>query len=295
LNRNKIISEYQRVNNRFEDLFLPRIKRVIRYKAMQVIARLNSGGIEEARRFLHSDVGNEKLAEEVRKLYKIVGLRHAMINYSRMLAENGRLKGGTPDYQTKGFGFSAAWTNYILNYLNEFLLEKITFNVAATTRTAILAILSTSVTEGWSTDQTIQAIRDWPGDTNQAAVIVRTEVNRAANVGAKANSVTLEYQQQKEWISAQDFRVRGRKPNEHANHWKLNGTKIDAEDTFQDSVNGDLLDIPGDPKASAASTVNCRCVVAYTAKRDSKGNLIPKRQSTSVVYPNRRQPQTILI
>ncbi|RDJ93569.1 hypothetical protein B4Q13_21035, partial [Lacticaseibacillus rhamnosus] len=92
-------------------------------------------------------------------------------------------------------------------------------------------------------------------------------------------------EQMKEWISAHDRRVRGVDPKDHASHIGLDGIRINAGDLFEDPRNGDLLDHPGDPKASAASTINCRCSVAYTAKRDDNGNLIPKRQTTTVIFP----------
>src|SRR5690606_15512334 len=122
----------------------------------------------------------------------------------------------------KGFGFNYAWTQFIINYLEKFLLEKITYEVARSTRDALLKILAASTAAGWSIDQTIDRLQDWPFERYQAARIVRTEVNRAANVGNKAQAETSEYQQVKEWMSATDNRVRGNPVNgkkDHADHW----------------------------------------------------------------------------
>jgi hypothetical protein len=204
--------------------------------------------------------------------------------------------GGGPFYQIKKFGFNEAWTNFIKNYLQRHLIEKITFDVSTTTRDGLLTALNKAITEGWSIDRTVKEIEDLPFLKYQAARIVRTEVGRAANVGTKAQSETFPYEQMKEWISAHDKRVRGVDPKDHASHISLDGTRINAGDLFQDPRNGDLLDHPGDPRASAESTINCRCTLAYTAKRDANGRLIPKRQTTSVIFPlQNRTRQTITV
>jgi hypothetical protein len=291
----EVIAQYERVNSQQEKVYFPRVRKAIQSKQKEVVAVLKSSGIEAAKQHLHNSIGNEKLTKVIEELYKKVGLAHARLNYSRMLSDTGKKSYSFP-IETKGFGFNQVWTNYILGYLRKFLLEKITYHVAVTTRDSLLAILSVATTEGWSIDQTIDKIENWPGERYQAARVVRTEVNRAANVGARANSETFAYEQRKEWVDAGDNRVRGKKPKDHANHAKLGGTIIDADDLFHDSINGDRLEFPGDINASAASTVFCRCLVIYTAKRDKEGNLIPKRRSTAVIFPRQLpQRQTISI
>jgi len=194
------------------------------------------------------------------------------------------------------FGFNPTWTKFIVDYLNRFLIEKITFEVSRTTRDELLKVLNQAITEGWSVDETVKRIESLPFTAMQAARIVRTEVNRAANVGAKAQSSTFAFEQNKEWISAEDNRVRGLRPSDHANHVLLDGVTINEGDVFIDIRNGDRLEFPGDPRASAASTINCRCSVAYVAKRNAEGRLIPKRQTTTVIFPNQRvNRQTITI
>jgi hypothetical protein len=237
-----------------------------------LIAAIRNNGIQGGIAFLHQTLSNERLKNVIQELYLEVGLRYARNSYTSM------------KLQTKRFGFNKVWTNFIKNYLQRHLIEKITFDVSTTTRDALLKALQESVTEGWSVDRTVQEIEDLP--LYQAARIVRTEVGRAANVGTKAQSETFPYEQMKEWISAHDKRVRGYDPKDHASHIALDGTRINAGDLFQDPRNGDLLDHPGDPRASAESTINCRCTLAYTAKRDANGRLIPKRQSTVVIFPN---------
>lgn len=267
MTKEEIISKYVRMNRKFEIAFMPKVKKAIHVKVKDVIDDLRNHGYERAMSNLSSDVGNETMAMTINNLYRIVGVAHAKNTYSRL------------KHEEKGFGFNLEWTNWILNYLQQFLLEKITFKIAETTREALMKALQVGITAGLGVDGMIAQLEDWPFERYQAARIVRTEVNRAANVGAKAQAQTGEYQQQKEWVSVRDFRTRGHNPNDHANHVALNGTKIDEDDYFTDPRNGDKLQFPGDPQGKAESTINCRCQAVFVNKRDDKGNLIPKKRT----------------
>ena len=295
MTRAQTIKDFERMNRKLELKFMPLVKRAIHAKVETVISKLKSDGFNATINYLHTDISNPQMAKVIETLYLSVGLLYARMNYSSMFNENGR-KGSNSEMITKGFGFSQLWHNFIVNYFKRYLLQVVTLAIAHTTRDALLRVLTDASANGWGVDKTVENLTDWPYEQYQAARIVRTEVNRAANVGAKANSDTLSYQQNKEWLSAQDFRVRGMNPKDHADHVALNGVKIDSEDHFIDPRNGDRLDFPGDITASAESVIKCRCHALYTAKRDSNGNLIPKRTSTAVIFPGDiRRPQTVLI
>lgn len=298
MSKKQEIAQFERVNRRFEAKFMPKVQRAIHSQVTPVIAILKESGFTAAQTHLHSTVGNDEMPKVIKELYRSVGTRWAQITYSKLLPETRGQKFGFM-FQRKGFGFNYEWTIFILNYLQQFLLDKITFQIASTTRDALLRTLSVAVATGMSIDQTVDHLKDWPYERFQAARIVRTETNRAANVGSTAQAQTSKWEQQKEWMSATDNRVRGNPVNgqkDHADHWSLDGTKIDADDVFHDLRSGDQLQFPGDPKASAATTVNCRCKVSYTFKRDSNGDLIPKRSRVSIIRPGQiRRPQTVTI
>lgn len=297
MNRNNFISEYQRINRKFETRHYDPVKKAIHSKVKEVIKRLREGGLHAAESYLHTDISNPDIVEAVTKLYLSVGLKHANINYSRLKPEIRGRKYFNPYIEQKGFGFNSVWSRFILDFLKKYLVDKITFRIAETTRNALLAALAAMNIEGLSVDGMIERLNDWPYERFQAARIVRTEVNRAANTGAAAQASTSEFQQLKEWIAIHDNRTRGNPnngQNDHANHWLLDTVKIDEEDFFIDPVNGDHLSFPGDPAGSAASTIECRCGVAYTFKRDANGDLIPKRKSTVVIYPRPAIQQTIV-
>lgn len=281
------------LNKRFEDKYFPKVKAVIKSEVGDVIRHLQYyGDIQQAIGYVHKHIHSGKLPSVVEKMYQEVGLRYARRTHSILIRQR---KGIELVYQTKGFGFNQQWVDFIKNYLFKFLLEKITFQVAETTRNVLLTVLNNAIEQGWGIDKTVQELEVLPLSSTQAARIVRTEITRAANTGVMAASSTFPFQQTKEWISAHDRRVRGVNPKDHANHVELDGQVIDEEDVFIDNRNGDRLRYPGDPQASAASTINCRCAIALVAKVDENGRLIPKRKTTAVIYPNQRRHQTILI
>lgn len=296
MNKSDFIRDYENTTRRYERMFFPKVKAAIHVQYTEAMNVLKAQGVQAAISHLNQQISNPALTEVVRDLYKTVGLAFARKNYSRLLRETGGQKSAWMKMQTKAFGFNDEWTAFILDYLQRYMLEKITFEVAENTRNWVLNIIQQSVAEGASYDQIVDRLGLWPGEEYRSARIVRTEVNRAANVGAKAMSSTASFRMNKEWISAKDRRVRGTKPEQHANHVALNGTVIDEAEYFIDPRNGDRLEFPGDVNASGKSTINCRCAVAYTAKRDERGNLIPKRRSTVVIMPGQiRRPQTVTI
>ncbi len=282
------MTKYERINRKLEKLFFPRIKRPLQGTVNSLAAVVNTMGEQAGISWLKTQITNPDLTTEVQRLYGVVGTRHAN-EVTRGLRRE-------PKVEKKGFGFNEEWVRFIQQYLGQHFLERITFSVNETLRDHLLLIMNRSITEGWGVDKTVRELRNDTFTDFQAARIVRTEVNTAANVGVIAAGSTYDYEMQKEWVSVHDNRTRGVNPEDHANHVALDKTVIDFDDVFIDSRNGDRLRHPGDPLASAASIINCRCNLTLKPKRDSRGRLIPKRKTTSVIYPNQiRRGQTILI
>lgn len=287
------MSDYEKINRRFEKLFFGGVKKAINGKFNSLISVIRERGVSAGYSWLTTDLLNPDLVKEIQRLYRIVGVRHANITTRDLKKQE---KNSFIYLQVKGFGFNAEWVQFMMEYLKLHLIERITFDVNATTRNFLMRVLNRSINEGMGVDETVRLLDGSGFSEMQAARIVRTEVNRAANVGVLAAGGTYEWEMQKEWVSVHDFRTRGTDPDDHASHVELGGTVIDFDDSFVDSRNGDHLQSPGDPKASAASTINCRCHLTLKPKRDSRGRLIPKRKTTTVIYPNQnRRYRTVTV
>lgn len=288
MNRQQHIQETTAIQRRYEDKYFKLVSKVLQSEVDAVVVIMQRSGINSAIKYVHEHIHSKGLPRIVEKLYNEVGLRFARRQW-RLLQSQKRMA-------VKGFGFNAEWVQYIHDHLFRFLVDKITFQVAETTRNILLTTLNKAIAEGWGIAKAVKEIEDLPFTKTQAARIVRTEITRAANTGTMAAGSTFDFQQNKEWIAAHDNRTRGNKPGDHASHVGLDGQVIDYEDVFTDPRNGDKLRYPGDPNASAESTVNCRCNIAVVAKVDQNGRLIPKRRHVSVIYagqiPNR---QTVVI
>lgn len=296
MDRRKYKKDYENLNRRLESIWFPKVKKAIKTKTSSLTAKIRRDGVEAGISYLNTDIGNFPLRRVIEQLYTHVGLKHATIAERRLRKEVG--KKSTPVMiELKRFGNSAAWVQFIQNYLRQFLLEKITFSVNKTTRDQLLNVLKEAIEKGWGVDQTVNQLNQLPFTAYQAARIVRTEINRAANVGVQAQGETFEYELMKEWISVHDFRTRGRNPEDRADHYSMDEQTVDFYGVFRDPRNGHELNFPGDPKAQAGDTINCRCSSATKPKRDSNGRLIPKKKrAVSVIMPGQiRRPRAVTI
>lgn len=295
MNRQQHIQRTSVLQRRYESKYFPKVKSVIQSEVDHVSGLVQHEGIHAGFNYLHSQFHSKGLPKVIDGLYQDVGLRFAGVQWQSLQQElRTAPKSASINLQLKGFGFNPTWSQFIKDYLERYLLDKITFDVATTTRDTMIAVLQEAIDKGWGIDETVKHLEDLPLSATQAARIVRTEITRAANTGAMAAGDTFQYEQNKEWISAHDNRVRGYDPKDHASHVALDGQRIDIEDVFVDPRNGDQLRFPGDPLASAESTINCRCSIVLVAKRNDSGRLIPRRKTTSVIFPNQRRTRQIV-
>jgi hypothetical protein len=300
LNREDHIRETTALNRRFEKKYFPKVEKAIKGQISSLIEVVESRGVDagfhEANQIISSPV-----APVIQSIYMEVGLRYARRTWrdlqeeKRLARPRRRVAGnagkeyvnaeylvksahalpGAAQLETKGIGLNSLWRQMIKKLLGEFLLE-MTFDIAKTTRETLTRILQKSIDEGWGVDRTVKELEDLPLSRTQAARIVRTEVTRAANTGVNVAGETSEFEQTKEWISAKDHRTRGTDPEDHASHVLLNGITVDYDDVFIDPRNKDELRYPGDPKAKAESTINCRCSMVVRLKYGEDGRPIRK-------------------
>jgi len=154
-----------------------------------------------------------------------------------------------------------------INFIKEHALEvsrTINNTTQSDLRRHIAKAIADAVEAGKSSEDIDHAILDAVDDVfsiteGRAYIIARTETARAVNWGqfefAKNAGIPL----MKEWISARDNVVRPA-------HQHADGQAVDLNAPFV--VDGETLQYPGDPSASAGNTINCRCTVKYIPKED---------------------------
>jgi uncharacterized protein with gpF-like domain len=98
-------------------------------------------------------------------------------------------------------------------------------------------------------------------DGARAELIARTEAGTSVNAGTFATYI-VEGVEEKEWVSVRDDRTRD--SGDEFNHLDMDGTIVGINEKFD--VDGELLDYPGDPTASAGNVCNCRCTMVPVVK-----------------------------
>lgn len=98
---------------------------------------------------------------------------------------------------------------------------------------------------------------------SSAMRIARTETSMASqNGGLEAVKSLGIPNATKEWVSAQDSRVRDGTPD-GADHAAMDGVKVGLDEKFNVPP-GDQMDGPGDNSALAENVINCRCVLVFS-------------------------------
>ncbi|MFC4712242.1 phage minor head protein [Planococcus dechangensis] len=114
--------------------------------------------------------------------------------------------------------------------------------------------ISQGLIQGKSFQDTARSVRDrmeiGGGD---ALRIVRTESKKARGVAKQSTQEEAQdmgIKIQKQWVAAVDDRTRD-------SHASADGQIVELDEQFD--VDGEMMDHPGDPAASAENVINCRC------------------------------------
>ncbi len=267
MDRKKKLQEWQRVNGKFSKKYQPKVYKAINSVQGSLIDDIKANGVQSAMNALAVVLMNDKLFPVLSAMNKEVGLYHAKSTYREVRAE----------ISQKFLGRSEIWLQEITNYLQRHLLEKAIIRVTETTRQALMKVLEEGLADGLGEYEIIKLIESRNIALIQSQRIVRTEVNIAANTGVKVSAESFNLVMQKEWISHQDMRTRGRLPEDRKDHYHMDGQVVNMDAKFIDPRSKEEVEHPSDPKASAAMVINCRCTFAPTPKRDKQGRLIKKQ------------------
>ncbi len=234
-----------------------RIYLALRRQKAPFIRVMNEKGLTEAWANMNRLIRPEPLAKVMERMYRAI----APIEAEKFYRANVNRKSGS-------MGFSQDWINSLDAWLQTFLYDMIR-NMTDTSKRQIINIINEGLQDGDGYDIIIERIvGTGAADKRRAALIARTESNRAMGWAKYEAASKLPYPSVLMWISGRDNRTRGTLPDQKADHKDLNGKKTDFGTPFRDSRNNDLMLFPGDLSlgARAASTCNCRCTISARRK-----------------------------
>lgn len=267
MSKRNLIADARRVNVKFNNKYKKLIKDALDKTVSSLIGTIRTEGIRQAVFELQTTLISEHLEAPMMKLIREVGLYHAKANYRFLRTEIAQ----------KAFGINEMFLQDIMNILRNTLLRLSIIKVTETLRNHLIELYEQALRDGIGEDEFIKLIQEDNFTASQAQRIVRTETNRVTNTARKATADFFEFEMEKEWVSHQDMRTRGRNPKDKKDHYHMNGQTVGLDEKFRDDKTGELIDFPSAPGGSAAMTINCRCQMVTVPKRDENDRLIPKR------------------
>lgn len=240
-------------------------------KQIKPVAKiLREKGIEAAINSLDRVEINSYLAKPITEIYKTVGLYFA----NKTIWD---LQQSAKQEAKASFGFNFEFLQNILAFFAQYLLNKAVLPISETTRKQILQVISEGVQNGWGADKIAFELESPELTLWRARLITRTESNKAMNFGQRLGESKSEWESNKTWIAANDHRTR------HS-HRLVDDQQLPFKERFLVPVFAgklqtgvDLMDGPGDVHASAGNICNCRCTLAFSARRDENGRLVRKK------------------
>lgn len=238
---------------KYEKQFYGPINDALQSQISSFTSDLHNHGLSYAQSRLSASIVNESIGRVIDRLYVTSGTAKAKQVYQQITREPNK----------KGFGFNEEWTRQIRDYFAKYLFDKVVTRIAYTTKAMINQKINQMIKEGQSIEWLAQNVKTSQFTAWRAKMIARTESNRAINYGAELGAKSSGFETMKQWVAVHDQRTR------HS-HFLLDGKTIAMNDSFKEG-----LKFPGDPNGDAAETINCRCHLEYTAKRNAQGYLIP--------------------
>lgn len=148
-----------------------------------------------------------------------------------------------------------AFLQGLLAFQQRWLAQKIT-RITATTKAQAAAVIKRGEENGEGVEEIAATLRQRSTQFAglRAHVIARTETHAGQGWGNQAAAEASGIDLQKEWITADDERVR-------ADHQTADGQIVEAKALFL--VGGEQMEYPGDMSASGEQVIMCRCISGY--------------------------------
>lgn len=250
--------------------FVPKFFNIVRRQFKSFITAVNQQGYEYAKRNIDTIVSAEEIVPMLKKFYRMCAYVESNQTFVDVRAGYAvKRHGGTPF--KIGFDDLAP---VIDDYFEIYKFNKSAFPITETTKKQIVRHLIDRVDRGESLETALKNFKKIAIDSpaalsySRAVRIANTESVRGMNfgslIGAWMSGVDLE----KIWVTMHDERVRPTAdfPGPYS-HRDLEGRITDLMTPY---FNGEQINYPGDPEASEANTINCRCCLIYREKRKPK-------------------------
>jgi Phage Mu protein F like protein len=232
------------------------------------------GGQRGVFEWLNSWVMDAELLDLYKRLYSTTATFYARRYFTITMQAVRSLK--SAQLVKDGRSMGDVWNEAIDRYTTQHSVRFVT-DISAKTRAQIVDVLRRAAAEGWDEASVIMALKDKNVTLARAGRIARTEITRAVSAGAMLAASSVPFRVNKQWITANDERVRGNPGGENSSapfsHFVLHEVIIPLDSPF---FNGEQIRFPADPAASAANVVNCRCALSLVPVTDAQGRPIPK-------------------
>jgi hypothetical protein len=252
MNKAAFYKQFEHFQQNREKFFTKKILNALNTQIEEFLTAYKSG-----RNDLMS-ISSVSMREVLREIY-LDSRHYASLVYSQLPKAPKTLKRLAP------MGFNEEFIRMINDWFEANVLQTVEL-ITNTTRNIVKEVLQQATEEGrnlnWIEDQLTTESKELT--RNRARLIARTETVTASNRASYMAAAKTGLMMKKEWLSAEDKRVR-------PDHQMVNGSKIDMEDYF--IVGDSKLLLPGarvqeNGLPSPASEIcNCRCVVLYVPVR----------------------------
>lgn len=165
------------------------------------------------------------------------------------------------------------WDDWAERFIEKRTGQAIT-EVIGTTRKKVVStvkrLVQEAVIDGRTNEEIASELSEEISNISKARArtIAKTEVGMAsANASIEAVRSLQLPSMVKEWISAQDDRVRD--DENHADHAAMDGEEAELDEKFTVPPDTDM-DGPGDPSAPPEQVINCRCVLGFKSRNNGE-------------------------
>lgn len=272
-NRAAYAAEFRVLHHQYETYAFPLFEKALIKELKKVTAQIRRNGNAV---LFGVTLDRKAMGAAYLKVYDYVGVAHAEFTYKWIEKIAGR----------KSISFySDQWRRAMAAYYERYGALKVA-EVERTTIEDIQKLLSAGALENMTQSELATYIADALDNPNytrmRAMRIARTESTTAANYGSQLAAEDSDYECGKVWIPVVDARTR-------LSHKQMEGLEaIGLYDSFTVGITkgnqadavitgSEPMQYPGDPTASAANVVNCRCTHAVVPMADANGLPILKQ------------------